>query len=128
MRVLLVLCSLVFASPAIADVASGLPRFTWTQPATWSDGAPLAVAQITAYQLSCSGASTLSTKVTAAATIPPYTIPVADRLGPGAYTCTLAVYARRTATSPEVLGLASSPVPFTVPQPTPGAPVGLSIE
>ena len=114
--------------PALADVSSGTPRFSWTQPMDWSDGSALTASQITGYQLSCTGAATVSRRIAAASGVPPSQTPDASRFSPGSYTCTLAVYAKKTASDPEVLGAASNATSFTVPQPTPGAPTGFSVD
>lgn len=127
MRIVILLCALVFAAPAIADVANGLPRFDWTPPTTWTDGTALTASQITGYQLVCSGAATVNKRI-APAGVPPHTLPSTERLGPGSYACTLAVHAKQTATSVEATSSASSPVNFTVPQPKPGVATGFSVD
>lgn len=113
---------------SVADIATGTPVFSWTQPTQWSDGAPLTAAQITGYRLVCSGPTPVDRRTNAAAGIPPIVTSVAERYAPGAYSCTLAVYARRTPTTAEVISAATNPVTFTVPQPVPGAPTGFSVE
>ena len=118
--------AMFLVAPAMADIASGLPTFNWTQPATWSDGSVLTVSQITGYQLNCG--ATQNRRIATSTGVPPSVTPTANRFAPGPYTCTLAVYARKTTSDPEVLGLASSPVAFAVPQPTPGAVTGFSVE
>lgn len=117
--------TLSFIAPASADIANGLPTFDWTQPSSWSDGSPLSASQITGYQLNCG--ATQNRRIAAASGVPPSTTPTANRFAPGTYSCTLAVYAKKTTADPEVLGAASAPVSFTVPQPTPGAVTGFSV-
>ncbi len=112
------------AAPALADIA-GTPTFNWSQPTAWSDGAPLTAAQITGYQLVCTGANAVNVRIATAAGVPPYQ---STRLDPGPYTCTLAVYAKRSTASLEVRSDPSSPVSFTVPQPVPNAPAGFSVD
>jgi hypothetical protein len=119
---------LACAMPALADVQSGTPRFNWSQPGVWSDGSALTAAQITGYQIDCGGAANVSRRVAAASGVPPFQTPDAERYAPGAYTCTLAVDARQTTPSAEVLGAASAPVVFTVPQPAPVAPADFSVD
>jgi hypothetical protein len=113
---------------AQGDVASGRPQFDWTNPAAWSDGATLTVAQITGFQLECTGAQVVSTRL-AATGVPPaiHPAPPATALPPGAYACRIGVFARKTPTTAEVMGALSGPVNFTVPQPTPGVVTGLSV-
>lgn len=114
------------ALPARADISTGTPTFDWSQPTQWSDGSTLTVSQITGYQLSCTGAATVSRRIATATGVPPSVTLAANRFAPGAYTCTLAVFAKLTPTSTEVLGGASNGASFTVPQPTPGAATGFS--
>jgi hypothetical protein len=124
-KIAIVCCALALsAATARADVAAGRPEFNWTQPATWSDGDPLTAEQRTGYQLECTGAQAVSQRIEAAPGVPPYDYP--STLPPGQYTCTLAVFARETPTATEVLGIASAPVSFTVPQPRANAPVDFS--
>jgi hypothetical protein len=120
---LLLLCPM----PALADVAAGRPEFSWTQPTTWTNGDPLTTAQITGYQLVCTGAQAVDARL--AATGPPATYPptASPALPAGSYACTLAVYARQTPTSQEVLGAATNPVNFVVPQPRPTAATDFSV-
>lgn len=117
----------LMSTEAQADVASGLPEFNWTQPTTWSDGSALTVSQITGYQLECTGAATVSRRLAAATGVPPSATPAANRFAPGSYNCTLAVFAKKTTADPEARGQPSSPVSFTVPQPTPGVVTGFSV-
>lgn len=128
MRTLLLLVALCFSSSAFADVANGRPTFNWTQPATWTNGTALTAAQITGYQLNCG--TGLNTRIAATSGVPPVTVPPAPSapLAAGAYSCTLAVYAKETPTATEVLGIATSPVTFTVPQSRPVAPAALSVD
>src|SRR5262245_43107461 len=125
---LLAVAALGIVGDAKADIANGLPTFNWTQPTSWSDGTALTASQITGYQLNCSGAATVNRRVSAAAGVPPSVTPAANRFAPGQYTCSLAVYAKKTTADPEVMGTFSGPVSFTVPQPTPGAVTGFSVE
>lgn len=111
---------------AKADVQSGTPVYNWTNPITWSDGSPLTAAQITGYQLSCTGAATISRRITAASGVPPFPTPVSERYAPGSYNCTMQVYAKYTPASPEDISAASNTASFTVPRPTLGAPTGFS--
>ena len=127
MRKGLLLLPLAFAIfVAKADVQSGTPVYTWTNPINWSDGSPLAAAQITGYQLSCTGAATVSRRITPATGVPPFPTPVSERYAPGSYTCTMQVYAKYTPTSPEDISAMSNSTSFTVPRPTLGAPTGFS--
>lgn len=125
MRVFMIAMLAMCAAPALADIAAGTPTFNWSQPTAWSDGAPLTAAQITGYQLACTGANAVNVRIATAAGVPPYQT---TRLDPGPYTCTLAVYAKRSAASLEVRSDPSSPVSFTVPQPVPNAPAGFSVD
>lgn len=124
-----VLLAALSSAPAMADIANGLPEFDWTQPATWNDGSALTAAQITGYQLNCTGTgfAPINKRIAIATGVPPSTTPPAERFQPTTWSCTIAVYGRKTPTSPEVLGTASAPVSFTVPQPTPSAPTGFSV-
>lgn len=124
--VLILVAALAPCVAAHADIPSGTPLYAWTQPTTWSDGAPLTAAQIVGYQRVCNGNNLA--RIAAASGVPPYQTPVAERLAPGAYSCTLAVVARRTPTDPEVVGLPSNAISFTVPQPRPNAATGFSAE
>lgn len=125
-RTLACLILALCAVTARADAPNGTPRYSWTQPATWSDGTPLTTAQITGYQRVCNG-QTLP-RINAAAGIPPYQTPASERLAPGDYSCTLAVFAKYTPAEAEVLGPASAPVTFTVARPRPAAVTGLSVD
>ena len=127
-RIFLAAALLFMSGPALADIANGLPQYQWVNPTTWSDGTPLTAAQITAYQINCTGAATVNKRVAAASGVPPFTVPSTERYAPGAYTCTLAVYAKQTAAAAEILGIASNPVNFTVPQPRPNAATGFSVD
>lgn len=126
MRILIALVALLFAAPALADIANGLPEYNWMNPTTWTDGSTLLPAQITGYQLNCSPASA-SRRIAPAGGVPPSVTPIANRLAPGPYTCNLSVYAKKTPTDMEQLGAASNSVSFAVPQPTPGAATGFSV-
>lgn len=113
---------------ALADISTGHPAFDWTNPPAWTDGSTLTAAQITGYQLTCTGVQAVNSRIAAATGVPPTTYPPTTlaALPPGNYSCTMAVYAKQTPTSTEQLGVASAPVSFTVPQPRPGVITGLS--
>lgn len=124
--VLAAIAALMVSASALADISTGTPTFDWTNPTQWTDGTALTTSQITGWQLECTGAATVSRRIATGAGVPPSVTAAANRFAPGTYSCTLAVYAKQTSTSPEAKSAASNPISFTVPQPTPGAPTGFS--
>lgn len=109
-----------------ADVPAGRPTFDWDNPMAWTNGNALAPAQITGYQLECTGAQNVSARLSdMPATYPP---PSSSALPAGGYTCTLAVFARETPTSEEAMSAPSGAVSFTVPQSAPNVATGLSVD
>ena len=127
MRLLAFLVGLLFTTTVYADIANGLPTFDWPQPIVWTDGSTLTAAQITGYQLACTGTAVVNRRISAATGVPPSVTAVANRFAPGPYTCTLALFARKTTTDPEVQGDPSPSVSFSVPPPRPGAPATFSV-
>ncbi len=115
---------LMVAAAAFAGIPDGRPVFKWTDPTQWDNGDALTPAQITGAMLSC--AATTGAPLTARASSQPFTFPT--QLVPGGWSCTVAVYAKKTATDTEVLGAASAPVSFTVPQARPRAATAVSAE
>lgn len=129
MRYPLALGALLLSFSAQADLANGRPNFDWTNPTTWSDGSTITAAQITGYQLVCTGVQAVNVRIASGTGVPPSTYPPAAQpaLPAGNYSCTMAVWGKLTPTATEVLGVASNPVNFAVPQPRMNAPAGLSV-
>lgn len=114
-----------FAFQARADVAAGLPEFTWAAPTAWTDGTAMTAAQLTGFRISCSPGGYV---MRVAGDLRTFTVPAAERFAAGAYTCVLYPFGKYTPTTAETMGPASSPVSFTVPQPTPNAATGFSVK
>ena len=106
---LLALVAALVMAPAVALEKT----FSWTAPTQNTDGSALPAVQITGYTLTC---GTLVVPITG-----PVTTFKRD-FGAGAYTCSLQTRANGQTSSP------SNAVSFTVPQPTPNAPAGFSVD
>lgn len=128
-RIALLVSPLMLAAmSANADVNSGHPTFTWQDPLTWTDNTPVTQAQITAYQLICSGQQNVSVRIAKDAMTPPTTYPTPANAGlpAGNYACTLQVYGKKTPADVETLSPLSNVANFVVPQPRMNAPTGFS--
>lgn len=107
--------------PLVAALATTLPvfaankTFTWVPPTANTDGSPLAAADIASYRLRCQDQPDV--------TVPGgNTVSFVKDYAPGSYTCALfTVHRNGNISGP------SNAVSFTVPQPTPNAATGFSV-
>jgi len=107
MRALILGMLLMWSIPALAT------DFSWIAPTEYEDGTPLTVADLDFYQLTCSGQSFQ---------YPGTATSSSETFAPGDYTCALTVAA--------INGQVSAPsnvVNFSIAQPIPKAPTGLTV-
>jgi len=106
MRILILLLVLAWTPLFATD-------FSWVAPTEYEDGTPLTVADLDFYQLICSGQSFQ---------YPGTATSSSETFAPGDYTCALTVAA--------INGQVSAPsnvVNFSIAQPIPKAPTGLTV-